>query len=335
MLSSRVNFTVLSSALIVLSIPLCAPSVIAEEKTLTLPEVASLVHGGDPLKPSAESLIGKYIHETGAQTLVRRFWTAPEGSLNPKRELGPKRLVVTVSDETFKVFKKYFSSKHFLFYLNEHAGYAAFEGRASRNQEYNDMWQGENLQVEFKGVPLYHMVTPILLSSTEGARAENFFELAKRTSRIYRDNPARSPWYLKAKDGGGYCSRSLWYAGCATWFGNMPLGDELVDAYYFDSGDGDGTQPLAQPLKDYETKIYDEETAALIRKVWTVPGHKQLSEMLNPMGNRRGEFDNGGWTTYHLLGGGSIERIPVTFFFVKDVRNPLNEDFNFAFGDIR
>ncbi len=308
----------------------------AEERNLTLNEVQELFHGPDYLHPSADSLVGKYLAETGAATLIQPFWTAPENSIFPPRERGPKRLVVSVSPKTFPVFMKYFSSKHFLYLLNEHGTFAAFEGKMSNPNEVG--WQAHVLDTDLAFLDqsnlsqsryvtnLPRIAAPMILDSNEGDRAHDYFELARRAPKV-----ARKPWELKNAGGKRYSTRGGWADGCGTWIGNMPIGNELVDEYFFASGDADGTQPAHAKLIPFDVPAgLDAETTALLKKVWTVPGHKQLSEILDPQANRRGEFDNSGWTTYKFVGTATPERVPVIFYFVENAHKRIKPDFEFA-----
>ncbi len=297
------------------------------EENLTLNEVLTQLYGADQLNPSNDSLLGKYIKEANAQTVVRQFWRAPLGSVNPPHEYGPKRLIVAVSPQTFPIFKKYFSSEHFLYLLNEHGNFAAFEGKMSNPR---DPWHGQVLDTEFTYRAESKMAIPMILDSAEGARARLFFKL----SSLNRDL-ARFPWKLESSGvlgvgGKPYSGHGAWATGCGTWIGNMPIGSELVDEYYFPSGDADGTQPNSPALRKYKTpRDLDEETEKVLRQVWTVPGHQQLGEVLDPGANRRGEFDNAGWASFTFFGSASAERVPVIFLFVKDASTPIDPEFKF------
>ncbi len=299
-------------------------------ENLTLDAVLFQLHGKDYLQPSKESLLGKYIAETGAQTITRKFWRAPDGSRLPPHELGPARLIVPVSQATFPLFKKYFSSIHFLHLLHEHGNRVAFEGMRSGG----DNWSGQNLDVEFQFPGNGKITSPMILSSSEGLRAKKYFQLARLFPGQYRDqsNLARYPWYLRGAERGAYCGAGAWATGCGTWIGNMPIGDELVDEYYFPAGDADGDGAIHPKLQNYVTKDLNlkPETEALLREVWTVPGHKQLAEILDKGANRRGEFENAGWTSITFLGSASPKRVPVVFLFVDDVKKKPDPEFYYS-----
>ncbi len=304
----------------------------------TLNDVLDEIYGSDYLKPSPESLLGKYIAETGAKTVVRQFWKAPEGSVVPPHALGPKRLVVAVSEKTFAVFKKYFSSLNFLFLLNEHGNMAAFEGKRALSGDY---WQGQYLSEPFTALSEGRIAVPMILDDSEGLRARRYFKLGATPSAVVRRNThhgvlARYPWLLESATNAGnaYSASGAWSDGCGTWIGNMPIGNKLVNEYIFPSGDPDGKTPNRQKLEKYKDPTgYDAATIKLLRRVWTVPGHQQLGEILAPMSNRRGEFDNAGWASYTFLGAASTERVPVVFLFVKDVTRPLRGSFGFVTDD--
>jgi hypothetical protein len=81
---------------------------------MDLKEVQTLVYGSNPLKPSPESLLGRYIQESGAQTVIRKFKQGP----GKNTAFGPNRLVVAVSEKSFEIYQKYFSRAEFLVHVH-------------------------------------------------------------------------------------------------------------------------------------------------------------------------------------------------------------------------
>ncbi len=296
----------------------------------TLQEFRMKLHGPDYLHPSRDSLIGQYLAETKAETVIRSFYRAPEYSAFPPHELGPKRLVVAVSPATFETFKKYFTSKHFFYVLNEHGNHASFEGRMSNP---GDIFHAEVMTHELTfltGPRGTRIATPMILSSSEGDRVHKFFTLSSLDKDL-----ARYPWKIVAKGGVAgigekfYSGKGAWATGCSTWLGNIPMGDELVDEYTFPSGD-DGQEPVRQKLRPCKTDGFSDEVRKAVLDVWKVPGHKQLGEVLDPGANRRGEFENAGWTGLTFYGSAPAERVPVIFVFVQDASVGIDPNFEFS-----
>ena len=291
---------------------------LAFAEDLTLDQVQKDLHGGDLTRPSPDSLIGKYLAETGASTVVRKFANAPVGNEIPKYALSEDRLVVAVSENTFPVFKKYFSSMNMMYQVyepNDMKLTVGFEGkRGTEGMNRDDM------TFTVSGT----LMIPILLDSQEGARARNFFKLADKNSRY-----AANPWFLRSANNEPYSAMSA-FMGCTHWFGGMPIGNNTVDAFNFPHGDEDptGDKPNTKKLVDYVVpEAFSPEMKQLIRDVWTVPGHQQLGEILAPSSFRRGEFANPGWVAYTLTGTVKTDRIPVIFLLVDDEKAPLPADF--------
>lgn len=309
-----------------------------------LSEVAKALYGGDIHSPSPKSLIGKYIARTGAKTVVRRFLTAPKGSELPVSTLGPEKLVVAVSAETLSQFSKIASDKHFLFqYHYPHAQhfYFGFEskvynfyGRAGI-ESLDDWFVSPKPNVP-RDMKLYgSMFLPILLSTAEANRTQDFIDLF-----MVRENPWDGiwiqPWNL---DNGSqspemYAPKDGYYLGCAHWFGNMPIGSKTVSEYVFSSGPSDpkGERPNTKSLTEYSRfrgQAIPGSLDSLVRKVWTVPGHETLADLLGQRAaNLRGEFANPGWIAYTLTGSVGIDRVPVVFLYVEDATKPIDSEFD-------
>ncbi len=284
---------------------------------LTLDQVQKRLHGGDVTKPAPDSEVGKYLAETGASWVVRKFENAPVGNEIPKYALGEEKLVVAVSEATFEAFKKHFTSQNYMYQFyepNDMKLTVAFEGKRGTEGMLRD-----DLIYTIPGT----LMIPILLDSQEGARAKQFFTLAGMDSR-----DAASPWRLRNEKNEPYSAMSS-FLGCTHWFGGIPIGNDTVDAYVFPHGEDDenGLKPNTKKLTDFVTPGMNEELSKLLHQVWTVPGHKQLGEILKPDAFRRGEFANTGWVAYTLLGSVKTDRVPVVFLLVEDEKAPLAADF--------
>jgi hypothetical protein len=303
---------------------------------MDLEEVGLLVHGGNPLHPSKDSLIGKYINDTGAKTVVRDFPTRPMRAtvddsgrppdLNSKH--GPKRLVVAISERSLAVYKKLFSRHNFLVHVHTpdqgtlvvaHNGMAGTFARANNEMRLNE-----------PGTLMPH----ILLNSDEGQRTTQYFRLGLANSQV-----AKEPWALRA-----YCAEGG-YNSCTHWIGNIPIGDRQVAEYSFPGAiDEHASNSLYRGAKDKEPRIrrlrkynstglqYDMSVVSdfdgLVHRVWAVPGNEQLADVLGiRRQNLNGELANPGFVALSLLGRVDQERIPIVFYVVRNHREEIPRNF--------
>jgi hypothetical protein len=283
---------------------------------LELAEVRELYVGANPLSPTPDSLVGRYLAESGATSLVRRFPVEP-GS----QQMGPERLVVAVSAESLPLFKKYFTRPtHFS--VTGH-NFVTHNGKVSSHS---------SRFADFRLPGTAH--TPLsatLLKTTEAERMDNYFRLLKETMGTGGSwgNPAMQPWRMP-----GYCATSA-YGTCTQWIGNVPVGDRLVTSYRYPGPvDRYGTRlpndtggPREAPLAPYAGGT------PLFRRVWKAPaGNEQLAYVLG-LGaqNERAELTNPGWVISSLLGPISQERVPVVFVVEPNHRTPIPADFKPAY----
>ncbi len=280
---------------------------------MTLAETQLLLHGGNPLRPTADSLLGKYLQETGAATVVRTFPRGPAAGPGSTARQGPERLVVAVSEQTMPAFLKYFSGENLLGHLHTPGQGTLYLSFRAKVGSYGSM-SGE-MRMPTEGT----IMPEILLKTSEAQRAEQFFDLASRNGSV-----AQRPWELP-----NYCATGG-YDSCTHWVGNIPVGDRLVTEYKFpgaiDSYASNQvpptTDPRVQPLRPYEN------SNPLVHRVWKVPGNEQLADVigLGPQ-NLAGRLANPGWVAHSLTGVAPIGRVPVVFYFVGDARAPIAADF--------
>jgi len=283
---------------------------------LSLEEVNRMVHGGDPLRPSAESLLGKYIRQTGAARQEVEFPIYhDDGSSSP----GPKRLVVAVSQESLPVFKRLFVREEFLT-VTGHA-YLSHHGRVNACNLVDGEFRMPSS--EFTPMPW------VQLGSTEGQRLTQCMRFFKK----YSDPGVWGAWNSKNLQ---YTSWSLegdcatgGYMGCTRWIGDLPIGDTRVMEYAF-PGPVDASavryygaaaiapRPRVQRLAPYE------HADPLVHQVWKVPGNMQFAEAIGlKEENLKANFTNPGWLIATLLGPAPIERVPVVFVVRGNHREPF------------
>jgi hypothetical protein len=318
---------------------------------MELDEIQLLVHGGNPLNPSADSLLGRYIQETGAATLVRSF----SQDATPNGPQGPQRLVLAMSAESMPVYKKYFDRPEFL--IHAHApgqGTLQFAhngrvGTYANNQSYadplNTLANSATPPGNATRLPSTGSVWPhIVLKSTEGQRATQVFRLGSSQHGTL----AQRPWEMN----NGYCAAGG-YTSCTHWIGNLPLGDRQVTEYtfpgYVDTYAGNtqwagrpgevmgNIEGRTQELRAYDANaiatsyqgIDSEKFRALVSRVWKAPaGNQQLADLLGLRANNlRGEFASPGYVGVTLTGAAPAERVPFVFLSTVDHRQPIPVDF--------
>ncbi len=284
---------------------------------MTIEESQLHLHGGNPLAPTADSLLGRYLSETGATVGTRSFPVAPGSST-----LSESRLVVNVDATTLPVWKQIFGNEHLFGQLhgpNQGALHVAFDGRMVS-------WSG-NLG-EIRMPTLDSFMPAIVLSSPEGGRLHRYFTYGKDYSSFTK---IRNPW-VQAE----YCARGA-YGSCTHWFGNLPIGDRLVTEYKFPGWvDHDPYTPVSERgvndpsprievLNPYQTAESDEA----LREILRYPGHEQFSDVIGLTRQQLGaELANPGWVAYSVLGHAPVERAPVVFRFVQDTRVPFDGNFD-------
>ena len=275
-------------------------------------EVHELLYGKDLAHPSSESLLGQYIKETGAATLMRTFDISMEN-----KSQGPKRLVVSISKESFPAFIKYFSRPEFTSVFG-HA-YMVQSGKinsyAHRYQDYREQGAG-------------NILPWVTLKTTEGQRLDRYFRAMSLIPNNGWNHPLMTPWDA------GYCDASAWIT-CTQWIGNIPIGDTMVDTWTLPgpivdgkpvintaNGDKNSNPPLVTTLKSHT--MAEQQ----LKEIFTVPGHMQFSEVIGQLHtNAAGEFANPGWVVQTLIGPTAEEFVPVVFLWADDHKAPIAKDF--------
>lgn len=283
---------------------------------LSLTDVQNWAYGGNLQSPNPASLIGEYIQITGASYGLRTFSTQPgDAGLQ-----GPQRLVIYVSAQSFDTYRRLFGGENFLVHVHtprQGTLMVSHEGMAGSYA---------SLQAPLRFPQVGTVMPHILLSTREAERVRLFFELGKygtTTADPTLREMARYPWQLNGPQG-PYAPTSG-YTCCTFWIGNIPLGDNRTAQYTFaghQEGGSLGPAPQVGELKPYTN------ADPLIRQVWQVPGHEQLSHVLGQAeANGRGEFANPGWVAITLTGPAPVERVPIVFVAVPDHRAPFDPNF--------
>ncbi len=304
---------------------------------MTLEEVQLKLHGGNPLKPTPESLLGQYIKSTGAATVVRSFPKyATNGCKGGSSGQGPKRLVVALSQQSLSEYLRLLKSKDYLVHVHtpqQGTLFVAFNGRTGA---YGRL--AATLRLPSSETIMPH----ILLSSTEGQRADQFFRLAGAADvGGYSSNGAAlRPWLLGEQPNVPanpslvqsveyYCKKGG-YDNCTSWFQNIPVGDRFVNEYHLPgaldsyASNKIGKKPVVTPLNLYE------HPNPLAHQVWKAPyGNEQLAEILDlRKESDKAELVNPGWVAVSLTGPAGVDRVPVVFYVVADHRLPIPKDFD-------
>ncbi len=290
---------------------------------MTLEETQRLIYGGDPLRPSPESLLGRYIAETGAATVVRTF---PRGPLATDPQ-GPQRLVVALSQESFEKYLEFMTGENLFMQVHTPSQgtlHVAFKGRHGSYA---------NLNAEMRFPSLGTLMPQVVLKSTEGQRLAQYFDLGSKLGGY-----AQQPWTLPVPAGVArpYCATGA-YSSCTHWVGNMPIGDTLVSEYSFPgvidrhAGNTDPRSPAprVQMLGDYLATGPD---ADLLKRVWKpFSGNKQFADVIGlSQQNLGAELANPGWVLISMTGAAPVERVPFVFLIVQDHRAPIAPDFGLS-----
>jgi hypothetical protein len=285
---------------------------------MELSEVQELVYGKKPLKPSPGSLLGKYISETGAKTMVRTFSTTAEEN-GPQ---GPPKLVVALSAKSFPIYQKYFGRPEFL--VHTHGPQQGTLYVAHDENVYN--WNGNQGDLRF---PAEGSLWPhILLKSSEAERTRNYFALHLEDTQF-----AMRPWEKYPK----YCAEGA-YTNCSHWIGNLPIGDKLVSAYrypgYVDDYAANHIQGFERKKAEdqaprVKTLVPYEAENELEQMVYKAPGHQQLAGVIGIMRQQdRAELANPGFVLVTLTARAPTERVPFMFYAVADHRAPIARNFD-------
>lgn len=281
---------------------------ISQAQTSELEQINREIHGGDPLRPTPESLVGRYIAETGARALVRSF---PNPTADNSNEPGVSRLFVSITRRSFPVFLNYFSNGHFLSHFHE--PHQTILVSAFRNKRGDFGRLEDDFRFTYAGIVLM----PIVLTQAESARAERFFSLAQQTPRWF--DFALHPWLLKNAQGDSYVAQGD-SSSLSDWFLNIPLGDPQAEPRI--TYDRDTVYADANSAK---APITDPNLYPLLESVWTAPqGHSSLGQVLN-----LGQIDvsKAGRTATALLGAAALNRLPIVFRYV-DSHEDLTPEIN-------
>lgn len=271
----------------------------------TLEEVRKLYMGNDVGAIAADSLIGKYLSETGAKIKIIRYPIKP-GSTT----LGEPKILISVSQDSLESFKKIIDQPYSMSVL----------GHANVLHRGNIFTFGGEKSA-FR-LPSVNTPLPFLMMKTsESERFSRYMELAiERAPNESWNGTVKVPWKLP-----GYCATGG-YTCCTHWLGNVPIGDLRVDTYKFPGKFENNQPPQIKVLTQYESN--DEK----IKQVWKVPGHQQLSSVIGQeQANLVGQFSSPGWVIQTLLGKTDNQRVPVIFWITADHTAEIPDDFRFQF----
>lgn len=301
----------------------------------SLDETTEMFHGGNPLAPTPDSILGQFIAKHQAQTLRRAF---PHGPATVYNTFGPDKLVVAVDQSMMADFTKMISDPHMFGHIHTPNQGTLFV----IHEDFQYSYMGKNnqplsLRAETSPPALETIIPTIFLSSTESQRMSQYMKaLGQQNLKAI----AQRPWTLN-----GYCATGG-YSSCTHWIGNIPIGDEVVASYtvpgkvdqYADNTILPDTEadklPRTQDLQNYQLpENLIPEDQELVKRIWKVPGNKQLAYTLG-IGKAQefGQLANPGWVAHILTSRVKVNRSPVVFVIVPDAKVPLAPDFNLQIG---
>ncbi|MFZ4715840.1 MAG: hypothetical protein ACOYL6_19110 [Bacteriovoracaceae bacterium] len=299
----------------------------------TVEEVSEMFHGGNPLHPSANSILGQFIARHEASTVLRAF---PHGTPDIYTTFGPEKLVVAVDRTMLADFHKMMADQH----IFSHYHKPDQSTLKVMHEDHNFSWSGKNDYSNITDIAnnnydfqIQTIFPTVLLNSTEAQRMTQYL---KAVSNYKLTQLALEPW-----GNNGYCAKGG-YDSCTHWIGNIPIGDEVVDSYTLPgkldryASNSIHTDPALDKAPRTQNLIPFEAPAnlpqaekELLNRVWKVPGNKQLAYVLG-LGKAQeyGQLANPGWVAHVLTSRVKLNRGPVVFVFVDDAKQPLAADFN-------
>lgn len=286
---------------------------------MTFAETTELLLGPDVMNPNPDSLVGKYRAATNASMIRRTFD-------NGYGVQGQERWVVAVNSLTQVHFKKFFRLANFLLHYHTPTQGTLLTSHENKVGTYSNNRSDLQINDQYPGT----VIPLVLLDSYEGQRARLFYQLGRED-----ENKSKYPWNLPPETPNQPYSAASAFTCCTFWFGNIPVGRETTNEYWF-PGFYNTNVPNTDPsiVAQAAHRPLNNHSGDLLSKlVWTNPGHLQLSEVLGLRAqNLAGEFAAPGWVGTTLVGSASAERVPIVFLVVPDVAAPIDPNFDPRFN---
>lgn len=299
---------------------------------MNLDELQIHVYGSDSANPEPESVLARFFAQVKAElgldlkAEMRSFYDEPQGA-----NKGPEKLFVSINEQVYPIFQKYFVNEHFLIHTHS-------PSQGTLNISFNNenlSYAGQSKHGETRAGSENSMWPLIFFSSAEAQRAALYFRLGE-LSAADGYNIAKHPNYILDKNDKPYVKQGG-YTCCTHWFGEMPLGEELVSEYrfpgqvdrhatnYVEGGSAAAIiSPIGVPDKVINGRVLP--LPALTHIVWkSRRGHMQMWQMLNLRDSLdNAELTNPGYILYALLGKTEARRVPLVFVFKHDLSLPSN-----------
>lgn len=294
-------------------------------------ETGLMFHGGNPLAPTVDSALGKFLAKHTPETLVKKF---NHGGTYAGQ--GPDKLVIPIDDNSMADFVELMKDQHlFTQYHTPNQGtlHVLHEDKIINwgGHGYNFSKLSKNFGESQMGM----LFPTVLLSSTESQRMTQFLTGMSDESIL---SIVQQPWKLT-----NYCVEGG-YNSCTHWVGNIPIGDEKVAAYTFPGKIdryAEGAKlnddieldklPRTKELGKIEFSPFvqlTDDQKDLIQRIWKTPGNMQFSYLLGiGKAQERGELANPGWVAQVLLSRVKADRSPVVFIYTPNAKEVLPADF--------
>lgn len=282
------------------------------------------LHGGDPLAPTPNSRLGRYLSESKAITFLYSFPVDPFGGRREK-----KKLVVLVSPQSFETFKKYFGHTYPNILEHLHT-----PNQGTLILRWGDWTTGRsdntgqlNFREEWRFPSPGSLGIMIHFSDSEAQRIANYFEMTNLGDDTNNDNDAdnvelSNPSTIR----GFHYPRDFYLGNCTAWCGHIPVGDQRVRRVT-SPGNRDGApsqwgRARTSTLHAYPNSSlegYSDRERRIIRRVWAPSLHQPLFELLGiPL--RLANHTNPGWVALTLTGLVGNDRVPFVVLYTHNHR---------------
>ncbi|MBI4404647.1 MAG: hypothetical protein HY537_10820 [Deltaproteobacteria bacterium] len=299
------------------TIPSCA-EIVAMQSARSLEQVAVELHGGDPLHPTPQSRLGRYLAQTGAASRIHGFQIGSEFS--------QERLVIGVSPASFESYNELLvrGFPNLIEQVNP-PNFLANTGWCSPTYPWHYWFRWLNQVYDYVGepgfrssewrIPLNNIGPQMLLSDAEVSAWSEYLELTGDPKTNLRF-PNLIPGFNYPTD--AYANEG----NCTAFFFHAPIGEtrtnQVTSCGHLDEhGSGGGPEPRVGTLADYEVPAQYTDIAPLMKRVWNPLLRRRLMDVLG-MPPEQGAHTSGASVGEFLVAHASPQRMPFVVYYTPD-----------------